>query len=309
MLLLPASLSIAKLRRRPAPTTAPAVATTHNNNAGHITTQPGGGLLINFKDVSIDSVLDELSSVAGFIVVKVDNPVGRVTMVSKQPVTAADAVPLLNTVLKNIRQRLCRDSAGANSQNHVARPRKTSNIPVHTGSDPAKIEPTDELITQVIPLRSVDAMQLKNDLAPLVDPAAGFTANASSNSLVITDTSANIRRIAEIVNAMDESQAGAAEVKVFQLQYASASGAAKLINDLFGDQSAPTATAVGGGFAASAFFGGPGFGGFGEEETEDAAIGAAAAAIKTASPVNRSKPMLPRTIARTPSSSSGRPTL
>ena len=62
--------------------------------------------------------------------------------------------------------------------------------------DPTKIEPTDELITQVIPLRQTDAMQLKNDLAPLIDESqAVFTANSSSNSLVITDTSANIRRM------------------------------------------------------------------------------------------------------------------
>jgi len=262
-----------------APTTAPssgaapaAVPTTHVNGISHITTQPGGGLLINFKDVSIDSVLDELSSVAGFIVVKVDNPVGRVTMVSKQPVTAADAVSLLNTVLKTL---------GANGYAAIQQGRilkimsrdraRTSNIPVHTGSDPSKIAETDEMITQVIPLRSVDAMQLKNDLAPLIDPSqTGFTANASSNSLVITDTSANIHRIAEIVSAMDASQAGSAEVKVFQLQYASASSAAKLVNDLFGDQAQANSRGSSqssrfGGF--SRFFGGgggpPGFGGFG----------------------------------------------
>ncbi len=225
---------------------------------------PGGGLVFNFKDVSIDSVLDELSSVAGFIVVKVDNPIGRVTMVSKQPVTAADAVSLLNTVLKNI---------GANGYAAIQQGRilkimsrdraKTSNIPVHTGSDPSKIAETDEMITQVIPLHSVDAMQLKNDLAPLIDPSqTGFTANASSNSLVITDTSANVHRIAEIVSAMDASQAGSAEVKVFQLQYASSSSAAKLINDLFGPQAQGTSNSGGSGRGGFGGFGGGGFGSF-----------------------------------------------
>src|SRR5215212_10237879 len=216
-------------------TTAPSTrAGNGNGGAGHITSQPGGGLMINFRDASIDSVLDELSAVAGFIVVKEAKPTGRVTLMSKQPVTPEDAVALLNTVLKNVEPGFT-----AIQQNRilkvVTRDRaKRANIPVRSGSDPKKIEPTDELITQVIPLRMVEAAQLKNDLAPLISPDADFTANASSNSLVVTDTSANIRRIVEIVAAMDSSEAGAADYKVIQLVYASASSTAKLINDLFG---------------------------------------------------------------------------
>src|SRR5437899_2648492 len=87
---------------QPAPATAPATTapTTRNANGGaHVTTAPGGKIVLNFKDASIDSVLDELSAVAGFIVVKVDQPQGRVTLVSKQPVTPDDSVGLLNTVL------------------------------------------------------------------------------------------------------------------------------------------------------------------------------------------------------------------
>src|SRR4051812_19603239 len=66
------------------PTTAPSSLAVRPTTAAHgITTQPGGGILINFKDASIDSVLDELSSAAGFIVVKVVKPEGRVTLQSK----------------------------------------------------------------------------------------------------------------------------------------------------------------------------------------------------------------------------------
>src|SRR5437016_14440786 len=76
-------------RALPSPTTAPATAPAANHS-GHVTTAPGGKLLINFRDASIDSVLDELSAVAGFIVIKIDKPEGRVTLVSKQPVTPDD---------------------------------------------------------------------------------------------------------------------------------------------------------------------------------------------------------------------------
>ena len=51
---------------------------------------------LEFKDASVDSVLDYLSEAAGFIVVK-ETPVdGRVTVVSRGPVTPAEALTLLN---------------------------------------------------------------------------------------------------------------------------------------------------------------------------------------------------------------------
>jgi general secretion pathway protein D len=157
-----------------------------------------------------------------------------VTLVSKQPVNAAEAISLLNTVLKNagyaaiqqerILKIVRRDAA------------KRANIPVRTGSDPAKIANTDELITQVIPLRQADAVQLRQDLAPMISTEADFTANQSSNALVITDTSANIKRVVEIVSALDGHLADSASVLVKQLKYSSATNAARLIDDLFGDQ-------------------------------------------------------------------------
>ncbi|HEV2296158.1 MAG TPA: type II secretion system secretin GspD [Tepidisphaeraceae bacterium] len=226
-----------------APTTAPAAdATTapsdiRNGNATtspHITTQPSGSLVLNFKDASIDSVLDELSSAAGFIVVKEVKPEGRVTLISKQPVSPTEAISLLNTVLKNagyaaiqqerILKIVRRDAA------------KRANIPVRSGADPSKIAMTDELITQVIPLRQADAMQLRQDLAPLISTEADFTANQSSNALVITDTSANIRRVVEIVSALDGHLADSASVLVKQLKYSTATNAARLVEELFGDQ-------------------------------------------------------------------------
>src|SRR5260221_667882 len=65
---------------------------------------------------------------------------------------------------------------------------KPANTPVPPGSDPKKIDDTDELITQVIPLQGADAIQLKQDLTPLMSADADFPANASSNSLILTDT-------------------------------------------------------------------------------------------------------------------------
>ena len=215
------------------PTTAPATQPARNG-AGGVTSEPGGGMVLNFKDATIDAVLDELSSAAGFIVVKEVKPEGRVTLVSKQSLNAEEVVSLLNTVLRNAGYVAIRQERILKIVNKDAA--KRLNIAVRTGSDPDKIAMTDELITQVIPLRYADATQLKTDLTPLINPEADFTANASSNALVITDTSANVRRVVQIVAALDAHLIDAVDVKVFQLQYAGASSVAKLINDVFANQ-------------------------------------------------------------------------
>ncbi len=194
-------------------------------------TRADGGLLLNFQDASINAVLDELSASAGFVVVKEVRPEGRITLVSRQPIDPETAVSLLNTVLRNggyaaIQQdRILKIVRSADA--------KRLSIPVRVGNDPAKIAATDELITQVIPLRYADATQLRQDLQPLINADADFASNQSSNALVITDTSANVRRVVQIVAALDTSIADAVDVRIFPLKFANAASAAQLINDVF----------------------------------------------------------------------------
>jgi general secretion pathway protein D len=143
---------------------------------------------------------------------------------------------------------------------------KKASIPVHSGTDPAAIEPDDEIRTQVIPLKFADAEQVAEDLAPLVPSYAALTANASSNALILTDTGANVRRIVEIVRALDTHMATVAEVRVFPLTYADAAEAADLINQVFQVTEAEGQQGRGG--FRRAFFGRFGRG---EEESEETA--------------------------------------
>ena len=83
-----------------APTTVPSTAPSTNPNLAATSRpsrsltgvqQQNGGLTLNFQDASIDVILDELSTAAGFIVVKEVKPEGRVTLVSKQSISPEEA--------------------------------------------------------------------------------------------------------------------------------------------------------------------------------------------------------------------------
>ena len=236
-------------------TTQPAATTTQPSGV----TKTNGGIILNFQDASVDAVLEELSAVAGFIVIKERKLEGKVTLLSRQPVSPSEAVTLLNSAL---RPKYTAIRMGRILKVVDYEAAKKQAIPVRSGRDPERIEPSDELITQVIPLRYVDAMQLRNDLTPLVG-ATDFTANASSNSIMITDTAANVRRVVEIIDALDTSLAEAGEVKVFHLEYASASAAERLIEDVFRQPEQPQQQQQGGGQGGGGGGGGGGGQGFG----------------------------------------------
>jgi general secretion pathway protein D len=245
------------------PTTMPATTAPTTAPTAMVTTVPGDGLLLNFKDASIDSVLDQLSAVAGFIVVRQTPVSGRITLESKQPVSREEAVSLLNTVLNT--NGYAAIQMGRILKIMTTDAAKKADIPVHVGSEPSDIADTDELITQVIPIRYADAVQLKTDLTPLINSNADVTANASSNTIIVTDKSSNIRRLVQIISSMDTHLATSADVRVFQLKFAAASSAAKLINDVFAQstQIGNTQTEPGGGFNPFSRFRGFGGGGFG----------------------------------------------
>jgi general secretion pathway protein D len=224
-------------------------------------TQPATQITMNFKDASIDAVLDYLSQTAGFFVIKEVPVTGRVTVFNRTPISPEDAVKYLNSALKN-------DGFTAIQMGKILKittlaDAKHADIPVHIGEDPDKIDTTDELITQIIPVRSVDAVKLKTDIQPLVNTEADLTANAASNTLIITDTSANVRRIVQIVSSLDKKEASATDIRVRQLKYADATAAAKLITDIFNPQQGQQTQGGFGGFPFFRFGGGGGGGGRG----------------------------------------------
>ena len=228
-------------------------------------TRPTTQITLHFKDTPIDAVLDHLSQVAGFEIVK-DAPVdGRITLISEQPVSSDEAVSLLNTALKGngftaIQMGRILKITSRDKVRH-------GNIPVHYGIDPEQIAETDDLITQVVPVRSVDAVKLKADLQPLVGTDADLASNAASNTIIITDSSANIKRVVEIIANLDKKDALENGIRVKQLKYADATAAAKLITDIFKtpDQSQSNVPGPGAFFRAfrGGGFGGGGFGGGG----------------------------------------------
>ena len=73
----------------------------------------------------------------------------------------------------------------------------------------------------------------RNDIMPLVSSDADLSANAVSNSLVITDTSAKINRLTQIIQKLDNVQTVPLKLEYKQLQFTNAQDASRLANAMF----------------------------------------------------------------------------
>lgn len=215
----------------------------------------GGRFTMEFRGARLGQVLDWLSKQAGFVIANPVELAQPITLVSLAPLTAAEAVEALNGVL--IGQGHAAVVRGRTLHIVPLPSARQQNLPVEVGADPARIPETDRMVTQIIPVSFATVKDLAENLTPLLNTAtATLSANESSNTLILTDTQANIRRIAAIVQAIDASVSGEQQVRVFNLAHADATTVAQVINDLYTSKSTANRNNqnVGGPFAA--MFGG-----------------------------------------------------
>jgi type II secretory pathway component GspD/PulD (secretin) len=221
-------------------------------------------LRLNFRNAQLDSILTYLSEAAGYTIVLETQVRGTVDVWSNHPVTKAEALDLLNQVLKKNGYAAIVDGKKLTVKRFDDA--KFDDIPIVSGNDPKDIPKNDEIVTQVIPLKFVGAAQILRDLAPILPSNQTVTANDGANSIVITDTRRNIRRLTELVQALDLSQTGNTGIKVFALRYGDAKALATVIRDLFTPDTRGQQGGFGGfgGGGTGGRGGGPGgFGGFG----------------------------------------------
>jgi general secretion pathway protein D len=222
--------------------------------------KPGKGeILLNFQGAPLGDVLNYLSEAAGFVIVQEAAVTGTLNVISRQPVTAEEAVDLLNAVLVEKGYVALRN--GRILKIVSRKDAQKRDLPVETGSDPNQIPRKDQMVTQILPLRYGEAAKLVENLKPLLADNSTISANEGSNSILLTDTQSNVHRIAEIIRAIDTSVASISTIHVYPLQFANAKELAAVITQLF---SPNTASGSGQGASGRRGFGGfSGFGGFG----------------------------------------------
>jgi type II secretory pathway component GspD/PulD (secretin) len=240
------------------------------------------GVRLNFHNAPLNLVLDYLSDAAGFVINKETDVRGTVDVQGKE-LTKDEAVEVLNSALKKNGYAVVRNGRVLTivAQDTA----KSRDLPVEVGNNPEEVEKSNEVVTQIIPVKYASVSQLVANLELLLPTTATLSANESANSLILVATKTDIKRMLKIVTALDTSIASVSSIRVIPLKFADAKDTATLITTLFASQGGNQGGNIGGRgnlfamMAAGGFGGrGGGFGGRGGGNAGGAGGGASGAA-------------------------------
>lgn len=199
-------------------------------------------LVFVVKEASIESVLLYVSRVTGWIFIQEAPLRGTITAISNADVPASSCLEFLNTALRPhglgvINPYWPRLPKPGEVLRIVDLAKVAALTPaVHVGLEPRDIPIIEDARTQVLPLKSAGAAEVAKELSEVFRKAMGeggqVAISTTSNAIVLTGRSEGIRRVAEILRAIDETAAVQLKTVVFPLDYAEATEVAKTLNDV-----------------------------------------------------------------------------
>jgi len=204
-------------------------------------TLPKRTIFLDVRNLDLDHVLKLLGDAAGLTIVKDPAIAGaQVTIISPRPVSIEEALDILNAVLlvKNATTVRQGNLLKVVPLDKIA----AMTTETHIGSKAKEITPGDRIITQIVPLATLDASQVASQLAPLAMSDTSLLPNPSTNTLYITDTASNVQRLLGIIEDMEKRNT--VSIRVFRLQYVGAYEMSDLILQVMGGAAGGTTAPI-----------------------------------------------------------------
>jgi general secretion pathway protein D len=180
---------------------------------------------VNFVNADIEAVTRAFAAMIERPIVVDPRVKGTITVYSEQPQSIRDAYASYLSALRGLGFAVV-ESAGLLK----VVPEQDAKLQAGTVSVGEVGVRGDQVITQIFPLRYENPNNLVAVLRPLISANNTINANPGSNALVITDYAENLRRIAQIIAALDVPSG--TDVEVVQLQHAVAADIAPLVQRL-----------------------------------------------------------------------------
>jgi len=154
------------------------------------------GWTINLKDADIRAFIDQISQLSGQTFIVDPRVKGQVSVVSNATLSLSEVYQLFLSVMAT-------HGFSVLTQGDVARVVPNAEAKAEAGSGPSG---GDQLETRVIQVQHTSAAELIPLIRPLVPQYGHLAAVSSANALIISDRSANIARIQDLVRQLDRAE-------------------------------------------------------------------------------------------------------
>jgi general secretion pathway protein D len=182
---------------------------------------------LDFNNIELADLVQTISEMTGRNFVYDDTLKGTATIISPETMTLDEAYHLFLTVL-NVKGFTVVPSGKVYK---IVRTREASenNLPLVTGGLGRAGE---QFVTRTVRLRYADAESLAgNVLKPLVPKTSNIAVYAPANTLIISDSASNIRRLLKIIAELDNRNP-LDRLEIIPLQYANADEIAEICGDV-----------------------------------------------------------------------------
>jgi general secretion pathway protein D len=189
-----------------------------------------GRFMLSFSKADIIDVLEQASrwTCRNFIYTD-DVARGKITLLSKTPVTAEEAYAAFLAALSANNITIY----ATGKYYKLGRSPDSKKLPIPTYTEPdSGVPATEQIMTKVIRLQSTDADLLRGVLGNFISPQGADIQSIPPDTLIITDSGLNIRRIEKMLETIDRPGGGDL-IHIVQLRYAAAKDVADKLNQIF----------------------------------------------------------------------------
>ncbi|MBI3824452.1 MAG: type II secretion system secretin GspD [Candidatus Rokubacteria bacterium] len=192
--------------------------------------QRGRFIVLNFDNADIETVIQAASEIVGFNYVLAPDVRGKVTVQTSGRVPQEDVFGVLLAILE-VHGFTAIKAGNLYKIVRIEGARERA-VPTIVGPDPDPTRTTDEVITQIIPVRYTPVSDLASLVRPLISARGSLIAHRETNILIVTDAASNVRRLLEIIRLVDVEVA-LDELQIISIRYADAADLANILNQLF----------------------------------------------------------------------------
>ena len=209
---------------------APAAASAQKARPAARTAGAGELVSLDFTDAEITDVIDTIAHITKRNFIYDDRVRGRVTIVSPTQITPEQAYAVFESVLQ-VKGFTTVESPGGALKVIPLRDAKAE--PVETVHSNRRPPNRDHFVTRLIPLEFIEADSIVVTLKPLISKDAAMAAYSPTNTVILTESSSNIRRIIAILESIDVDTYQD-EIAIIHIEYADASVIASQLSEIYG---------------------------------------------------------------------------
>jgi general secretion pathway protein D len=183
---------------------------------------------IDFNNVDINVFIKFISELTGTNFVIDQRVKGKVTIISPSKISLKEAYKVFESVLEVHGYTTVKSGEVIKI---IPSPDARSKS-IETKLREEATAPGDRVVTQLIPLKYADPVEVKRLFTPMVSKSSVILAYAPTNTLIVTDVYSNIKRLIRILKEIDITGIGQ-ELSVIPLEFADATKMVNLLSTVF----------------------------------------------------------------------------